>query len=70
MLTFIISLLVLIAGYFFYGSFVEKCFGIDETAETPAIRPNDGVVGHAKPVSARYVRIRTQMKDFFICARQ
>ena len=43
MLSFIISLLVLIAGYFFYGTFVEKCFGIDETAETPAIRLNDGV---------------------------
>ncbi len=28
---FIISLVVLVAGYFVYGRFVEKKFGIDET---------------------------------------
>lgn len=43
MLTFCLSLAALIAGYFFYGPVVEKHFGIEETAETPAIRLNDGV---------------------------
>jgi len=43
MITFIISLLVLVAGYFIYGRIVEKCFGIDETTETPAIKMADGV---------------------------
>jgi carbon starvation protein CstA len=43
MLTFILSLVALTAGYFGYARFVEKCFGIDETADTPAVRLNDGV---------------------------
>ncbi len=43
MLTFIISLVVLVAGYFIYGRFVEKCFGIDESALTPATKLNDGI---------------------------
>lgn len=43
MLTFIISLILLVAGYFVYGSFVEKCFGSDPSKETPAIRMEDGV---------------------------
>jgi carbon starvation protein CstA len=43
MITFIISLIVLVAGYFIYGRFVEKQFGIDETRITPAVALNDGV---------------------------
>lgn len=43
MITFVIALVALIAGYFIYGSLVEKWFGIDETAETPAVKFNDGV---------------------------
>jgi carbon starvation protein CstA len=43
MLTFVISLIALVAGYFFYGRFVEKQFGIDETRTTPAVALDDGV---------------------------
>lgn len=43
MTTFIVALLLLIAGYFVYGAFVEKLFGIDDAADTPAIKFNDGV---------------------------
>jgi len=43
MLSFIISLVVLVAGYFVYGRFVEKQFGIDESRTTPAIEFDDGV---------------------------
>lgn len=43
MLTFIISLVMLIAGYFIYGRFVERCFGIDASASTPATQFNDGI---------------------------
>ncbi len=43
MTTFLISLIALIVGYFTYGRFIEKTFGIDESAETPAIRLEDGV---------------------------
>ena len=43
MLTFILSLLALILGYIFYGAFVEKVFGIDDKAATPATTKTDGV---------------------------
>lgn len=43
MLTFIISVLLLIGGYFIYGKFVEKVFGIDEQNLTPAQKFTDGV---------------------------
>ncbi len=43
MITFLISLIILIGGYFVYGRFVEKCFGVDETAQTPAVKKADGV---------------------------
>jgi len=43
MYTFIISVVLLIAGYFIYGKFVEKVFGINTEAETPAYRLKDGV---------------------------
>ena len=33
----------LIAGYFFYGKFVEKIFGIDPARKTPASTKQDGV---------------------------
>lgn len=42
MITFIISLLALIGGYFIYGRFVEKVFGPDDR-KTPAVRLADGV---------------------------
>ncbi|MDR1725060.1 MAG: carbon starvation protein A [Bacteroidales bacterium] len=43
MLSFIISLLVLILGYVFYGSFVQKVFGADKERKTPAFTHSDGV---------------------------
>lgn len=43
MMSFIISLIALIVGYFTYGKFVEKVFGIDENRKTPAVRMADGV---------------------------
>ena len=43
MITFIVALVVLVVGYVLYGTFVEKIFGIDPKAETPAITKNDGV---------------------------
>ncbi len=43
MITFLISILILIVGYFIYGTYIEKKFGIDINRETPAITKNDGV---------------------------
>lgn len=43
MITFTIALLVLIGGYFVYGKFVEKVFGIDPSRKTPAFTKRDGV---------------------------
>ena len=43
MMSFIVSLIALIVGYFTYGKFVEKVFGIDENRKTPAVRMADGV---------------------------
>ncbi len=43
MITFIISIVLLIVAYFIYGSFAEKIFGIDVNRITPAISLNDGV---------------------------
>ena len=42
MLTFFICLAILIVGYFLYGKYVEKVFGIS-TDPTPAIAKQDGV---------------------------
>jgi carbon starvation protein CstA len=43
MITFIISILVLIAGYWLYGSLVERVFGADGKRNVPAFRMSDGV---------------------------
>ena len=42
MITFSISLVLLVLGYFIYGKFVEKVFGPDDRP-TPAITKADGV---------------------------
>ena len=42
MISFIIALLALVAGYFFYGKLVEKVFGPDDRT-TPAVSKADGV---------------------------
>ncbi len=43
MYSFIIALVVLVVGYLLYGTFVEKVFGINEKAKTPALTMTDGV---------------------------
>lgn len=43
MISFLASIAILILGYFIYGKFTEKMFGMDETRVTPAIRLEDGV---------------------------
>lgn len=43
MITFLISITVLIAGYFTYGKFLDKFFGADPQRKTPAIEMADGV---------------------------
>lgn len=43
MVTFIVSIVILVLGYVLYGSFVERVFGIDEKRPTPAVEKTDGV---------------------------
>jgi carbon starvation protein CstA len=43
MITFLVALLLLIVGYFIYGTFVDRVFGIDPSRPTPAVTQNDGV---------------------------
>ncbi|MDR1762448.1 MAG: carbon starvation protein A [Dysgonamonadaceae bacterium] len=43
MLTFLLSIAILVAGYVFYGKFVEKLFGAQPERTTPAVAHPDGV---------------------------
>lgn len=43
MITFIVCILLLIAGYFIYGKFVDRHFGTDPLREVPAYSMEDGV---------------------------
>jgi len=43
MVTFTVSILILLAGYFFYSRFIEKVAGAESARETPAFRLRDGV---------------------------
>lgn len=43
MITFILSILSLLVGYFIYGRIVERHFGIDSCKRTPAYTLEDGV---------------------------
>ena len=43
MISFLGSIVLLIVGYYTYGKFVEKTFGIDDNIETPANTLEDGV---------------------------
>jgi carbon starvation protein CstA len=43
MITLLASISLLVVGYLFYGKFIERFFGADDTIETPAIRLEDGV---------------------------
>ena len=43
MLTFIICILCIISGYFIYGKYIERFFGVDPQRSTPACAMEDGV---------------------------
>ncbi|WNF35794.1 carbon starvation CstA family protein [Bacillaceae bacterium IKA-2] len=43
MITFIGSIALLIIGYFTYGKFIEKTFGVKEARSTPAYSMQDGI---------------------------
>lgn len=43
MITFYVSLVLLIAGYFVYGKLTERIFGADKNRKTPAVANPDGV---------------------------
>ena len=43
MITFLISILLLIAGYFLYGKIVERFIGVDPLRKTPAYDREDGI---------------------------
>lgn len=43
MITFVICLTILIAGYFVYGKLAARVFGVDSSRITPAMKYNDGV---------------------------
>ncbi|MDY2736202.1 carbon starvation CstA family protein [Intestinibacter sp.] len=43
MISFFGAIIVLILGYFVYGKFVERVFGIDDSLQTPALSMEDGV---------------------------
>ena len=43
MISFLLSLLALVAGYIIYGKFVEKTFGVNDNIKTPAETMQDGV---------------------------
>lgn len=43
MITFGLSIILLILGYLFYGKLVERIFGVDKNRETPATTMADGV---------------------------
>ncbi len=43
MITFIVSVLLLVAGYFVYGKIVERYLGVDPSRKTPAYEKTDGV---------------------------
>lgn len=43
MIYFLVCIALLVAGYFFYGAFVEKVFGVNEKRQTPALSQADGI---------------------------
>ena len=43
MITFILSIILLVAGYFVYGKIVERYLGVDPSRKTPAYEKADGV---------------------------
>ncbi len=50
MITFLVSIAILVAGYFIYGKFAASYFGADSSRTTPAVAINDGVDFTPMPV--------------------
>lgn len=49
MITFLVSVLLLVAAYFVYGKIVERFLGVDPGRKTPAYEMADGVDYHPMP---------------------
>ena len=49
MITFLVSVLLLVAAYFVYGKIVERFLGVDPGRKTPAFEMADGVDYHPMP---------------------
>lgn len=49
MITFLVSVLLLVAAYFVYGKIVERFLGVDPARKTPAYEMADGVDYHPMP---------------------
>lgn len=49
MISFLVSIAVLILGYYVYGRVVENIFGVDQKRQTPATRLEDGIDYMALP---------------------
>lgn len=43
MITFIVSIILLVVGYFTYGKYIDKMFGPKEARPTPAYNQRDDV---------------------------
>lgn len=43
MISFLLSIAALVLGYFTYGKFIERIFGVDAKRETPAVKLRDDV---------------------------
>src|SRR5690625_498864 len=43
MITFITAIVLLVIGYFTYGKFIEKIFGVNKNRKTPAYVNQDGI---------------------------
>ncbi|ADH98245.1 carbon starvation CstA family protein [Salisediminibacterium selenitireducens] len=43
MITFLVAIALLVVGYFTYGKFVEKVFGVQDNRLTPAVSQGDGM---------------------------
>lgn len=61
MVSFLLSVLALIIGYFIYGKFVANVFGVDENRPTPAVTMEDGVdympMGWKKAILIQFLNI-------------
>jgi carbon starvation protein CstA len=43
LITFLVSIVLLVVGYFTYGKYVEKVFGVKQERKTPAYAQEDGI---------------------------